>query len=69
MSDTIKIQTQLLGGSGFLTVGRLGAVVNSDRPVSTMTMAALDMAERHILRLEAALRKAGINVDELELPE
>ena len=52
-----------------LGIGRLGAMVHPSAPSASMAMAAQDMAERRILRIEAALRKAGISIDDLELPE
>ena len=52
-----------------VTVGRLGATAPLFATDGMVVHAGLDLAERHILRLEAALRKLGVDVDELELPE
>ena len=35
---------------------------------TAMLIAGLDMAERRILRLEMALRRAGIEIEAVELP-
>jgi hypothetical protein len=53
---------------GRWVVGRLGAYSDASHP-RFLQAAQMDMIERHILRLEEALRRAGINIDELELPE
>lgn len=58
----IKVQTI----PAFLTYGRLGAVVDESMSRDSMQNAAIDMAERRIIRLEEALRKAGVNIDDLE---
>ncbi len=54
----------------FFNVGRLGAQISGKTTTNqnAILMAALDMAERRILRLEMALRRAGIEVEETELP-
>lgn len=52
-----------------VTVGRLGATAPLFASDGMILHAGLGLAERHILRLEAALRKLGVDVDELELPE
>ncbi len=51
-----------------ISIGRLGATVPQAYDRTMMLMAALDMAERRILRLEMALRRAGIEVEHTELP-
>lgn len=55
----------------FFNVGRLGAQVSSKTTTNTnaILLAALDMAERRILRLERAIQFAGINLATIELPE
>ena len=50
-------------------VGKLGATVRKDFSDFGYLVAALDMAERRILRLEMALRRAGIEVEMTELPK
>jgi hypothetical protein len=56
-----------------LGAGRLGAFVAGfgDREISAAELSAaqIDMIERRILRLEMVLRMAGIEVDQLELPQ
>jgi hypothetical protein len=50
-------------------IGRLGSVATADMSNTSLLVAALDMAERRILRLEMALRRASIEVELTELPE
>lgn len=52
-----------------LAIGRLGATVWPNQSQISMLVAALDMAERRILRLEMALRRAGIEVEHIDLPK
>lgn len=51
-----------------ISIGRLGATARLDCPEYLQLSAALDMAERRILRLEMALRRACIEVERLDLP-
>lgn len=50
-------------------VGRLGAGIASNQPIETLNAIQLDMIERRILRIEAALKLAGIDVEALPLPD
>jgi hypothetical protein len=49
-------------------VGRLGATATEGMSTTALLCEALGMAERRILRLEMALRRAGIEVEMTELP-
>lgn len=55
--------------TGRLSGGRLGATVPERSSPDYALTAALDMAERRILRLEMALRRSGVEVELVELPE
>ena len=72
MTDTKYLYTNSLKleDLAFFNVGRLGAQISGKTTTSTdaALMAALDMAERRILRLEMALCRAGIEVEQTELP-
>lgn len=48
--------------------GRLGAIVGEHATPASIAQAQLDMVERRILRIEMALRRAGIEVEAIELP-
>jgi hypothetical protein len=63
---TNEAGTKLLSAIG---VGRLGAVATENMSSTALLVAALDMAERRILRLETALRHTGIEVERTELPQ
>jgi len=52
-----------------ISVGRLGALTHQRASEISMLMAALDMAERRILRIEMAMRRAGIEPELVELPK
>lgn len=54
---------------GTTNVGRLGATVSERASREYAQGAALDMAERRILRIEHALKVSGIDVDILGLGE
>lgn len=51
-----------------IAIGRLGAVVPQEFDRTMMLMAALDMAERRIIRLEMAMRRAGLEPESVSLP-
>jgi hypothetical protein len=51
------------------TVGRLGTSFSYAPTVQQQIFKQIDTAERRILRLEAALRHAGIEVEETDLPK
>ncbi|MDQ4421505.1 hypothetical protein OOT33_13840 [Sphingobium sp. DEHP117] len=66
MTETKSLQFSSIG------VGKLGAFITGfgDGVEPTMLRAAqLDMIECRILRIEMALRQAGIEVEALELPK
>lgn len=48
------------------TVGLLGAICHTP---DVAQRARMEMAERRILRIEMALRRAGIDVEHLDLPK
>lgn len=54
---------------GQLSIGRLGAIARPEHSSAAMAACQMDMIERRILRLEAALLQAGIDVQSMELPE
>jgi len=52
-----------------IPVGRLGAIAPKAWGAAGANAAAMDMIERRILRIEIALRRAGIEVESLDLPD
>jgi hypothetical protein len=55
--------------TGQISVGRLGATVPEGSSPDYALTAALDMAERRVLRIEHALKVSGIDVEILGLGE
>ena len=49
--------------------GRLGAVAYGPHAARLIGEEQIDLIERRILRLEMALRRAGIEVEHLDLPK
>jgi hypothetical protein len=56
-------------GIGRIGSGRLGASIAPNQPIEMLKRLQIDMIERRILRIEAALKLAGIHLDALPLPE
>ncbi len=52
-----------------ISKGRLGTSIAPNQPIGMLKTLQIDMIERRILRIEAALKLAGIHVDALPLPE
>ncbi len=55
--------------TGQISVGRLGATVPDGSLFNNQLIAALDMAERRILRLEVAYARLGLRIEDEGLPE
>jgi len=53
---------------GHWNAGKLGAIIHAPPTNEKMLFAMIDVAENRILRLEAALRQSGIDVDGVDFP-